>query len=164
MKLVYRVLRKAYARNPFDGEGAYRYGGRWSSVGVRLGYTSEYQSLAMLEYFVHLDKDDPPTDLVLAVAELAEDVTKGSVNISELAANWRDGAAPPELTRFGDQFVSAGKSCVLFVPSVLAPHEKNCLINPAHAGFSRIVVRDLEPLTYDTRMFDKRTHKSRRSR
>ena len=67
MKLVYRVLRKAYARNPFDGEGAYRYGGRWSSPGVRLSYTSEHQSLAMLEYFVHLDKDDPPTDLVLAV-------------------------------------------------------------------------------------------------
>ena len=67
LKLVYRVLRRAYARIPFDGEGAYRYGGRWSSPGVRLSYTSEHQSLAMLEYFVHLDKDDPPTDLVLAV-------------------------------------------------------------------------------------------------
>ena len=75
MKLVYRVLRRAYARSPFDGEGAYRYGGRWSSPGVRLSYTSEHQSLAMLEYFVHLDKDDPPTDLVLAVAEIPEDVT-----------------------------------------------------------------------------------------
>jgi RES domain-containing protein len=162
LKLVYRVLRKAYARSPFDGEGAYRYGGRWSSPGVRLSYTSEHQSLAMLEYFVHLDKDDPPSDLVLAVAEVAEDVTKESVNIGEIAANWRDGAAPPELTRFGDEFVLAGKSCVLFVPSVLAPHEKNCLINPAHAEFSRIVVRDLEPLAYDTRMFEKRTHRARK--
>ena len=160
MKLVYRVLRKAYARTPFDGEGAYRYGGRWSSPGVRLSYTSEHQSLAMLEYFVHLDKDDPPTDLVLAVAEVPEDVPKESVKVNDLPANWREGAAPPELTRFGDEFVSAGKSCLLFVPSVLAPHENNCLINPAHAEFTRIVVRDLEPLTYDTRMFDKRTHRA----
>ena len=160
MKLVYRVLRKAYARTPFDGEGAYRYGGRWSSPGVRLSYTSEHQSLAMLEYFVHLDKDDPPTDLVLAVAEVPEDVHKESVKVNDLPANWREGAAPPELTRFGDEFVSAGKSCLLFVPSVLAPYENNCLINPAHAEFSRIVVRDLEPLTYDTRMFDKRTHRA----
>ena len=163
MKLVYRVLRKAYARSPFDGEGAYCFGGRWSSAGVRLSYTSEHQSLAMLEYFVHLDKDDPPTDLVLGVAEIPEDVTKQSVNISELAANWRDGAAPPSLTRFGDEFVSAGESCVLSVPSVLAPREKNCLINPAHAEFSRIVIRDLEPLTYDTRMFENRTHRARKN-
>ena len=160
MKLVYRVLRKAYARTLFDGEGAYRYGGRWSSPGVRLSYASEHQSLAMLEYFVHLDKDDPPTDLVLAVAEVPEDVPKGSVKVNDLPANWREGAAPPELTRFGDEFVSAGKSCLLFVPSVLAPHENNCLINPAHAEFGRIIVRDLEPLNYDPRMFDKRTHRA----
>jgi len=159
---VYRVLRRAYARTPFDGEGAYRYGGRWSSPGARLSYTSEHQSLAMLEYFVHLDRDDPPSDLVLAVAEVPEDVTRLTVNVSELPANWRDGAASPELTRFGDQFVSAGKSCVLFVPSVLAPHENNCLINPAQPEFSRIVLQDLEPLTYDTRMFEKRTHRAQK--
>ena len=160
MKLVYRVLRRAYARHPFDGEGAYRYGGRWSSPGVRLSYTSEHQSLAMLEYFVHLDKDDPPSDLVLAVAEVPEDVTRERVEPRELPKNWRDAAAPLELTRFGDEFVSDGKSCLLLVPSVLAPYENNCLINPAHAEFSRIVSRDLEPLTYDTRMFEKRSHRA----
>ena len=116
----------------------------------------------MLEYFVHLDKDDPPTDLVLAVSQVPDDVTRESVNVSRLPANWRDGAAPPELNRFGDAFVAAGKSCLLFVPSVLAPRENNCLINPAHPEFSRIVVRDPEPLTYDTRMFEKRTHRARK--
>jgi len=157
LKLVYRVLRRAYTRNPFDGEGAYRYGGRWSSPGVRLSYSSEHQSLAMLEYFVHLDKDDPPTDLVLAVAEVPEDVPKESVQMNDLPANWRAGSAPPELTRFGDEFVSAGTSCV---PSVLAPHENNCLINPAHPEFGRIVVRELEPLNFDERMFEKRPHRA----
>ena len=160
MKLVYRILRRAYARNPFDGEGAYRYGGRWSSPGVRLSYASEHQSLAMLEYFVHLDKDDPPTDLVLAVAEVPEDVARERVQPRELPKGWRNAAAPPELTRFGDEFISAGKSCLLFVPSILAPHENNCLINPAHAGFGRIVVRELEPLNYDERMFEKRVHRA----
>jgi len=157
---VFRVLRKAYARTPFDGEGAYRYGGRWSSPGVRLSYTSEHQSLAMLEYFVHLDKDDPPTDLVLAVAQIPETVTRESVKVSELPANWRDGAAPPELTAFGDEFVSAGKSCLLFVPSVLAPHENNCLINPGHPEFGMITVQELEPLGYDKGMFEKRGHRA----
>ena len=162
MSRVYRVLRRAYARAPFDGEGAYRYGGRWSSPGVRLSYTSEHQSLAMLEYFVHLDKDDPPDDLVLAVTEVPDEVTRKQVSIGDLPANWRDPAAPPELTGYGDAFVSKGKSCILYVPSVLVPHENNCLVNPSHPNFSRFLVRALEPLSYDARMFGKPVHKGRR--
>src|SRR2546427_12490373 len=65
---VYRILRKRYAKTPFDGEGAYRYGGRWASPGIRLAYASEHLSLAMIEYFVHLDRDDPPPDLLIAAA------------------------------------------------------------------------------------------------
>ncbi len=153
MTRVYRVLRKKYARTPFDGEGAYLYGGRWSSPGVRLSYTSQHQSLALLEYFVHVDKDDPPTDLVLAVAELPDDVTRERVEASQLPANWRDSAAPPELARVGDEFAQRRERCLLLVPSALVPNEDNCLINPEHPDFKRIVVHELEPLRYDPRMF-----------
>jgi RES domain-containing protein len=159
---VYRVLRRPYTRTPFDGEGAYLYGGRWSSSGVRLSYTSEHQSLAMLEYFVHLDKDDPPDDLALAVADLPNEVAREQVSVGDLPANWRDAASPPELTRYGDAFVSGGKRCLLFVPSVLVPHENNCLVNPAHPDFARVVAQALEPLSYDARMFGKPAHKARR--
>ena len=155
MSLVYRVLRRAYARTAFDGEGAYRYGGRWSSPGTRLCYTSEHQSLAMLEYFVHLDQDDSPDDLVLAVAEVPNDLTRASIESDRLPPNWRDSAAPPELARFGDEFARRGKGCLLVVPSVLAPSENNCLINPAHPDYKKIVVRATEPLNYDPRMFRK---------
>jgi RES domain-containing protein len=149
------VLRKGYARNPFDGEGAYRYGGRWSSPGIRLSYTSEHQSLAMLEYFVHLDKDDAPDDLVLAIAEIPDDITRERVEPRELVANWRHPAAPPDLCRLGDEFAQRGDGCVLLVPSVLAVHESNWLINPAHPDYKRILVLDLERLSYDPRMFGK---------
>ncbi len=84
MSRVYRVLRRRYATSPFDGEGAYRYGGRWSSPGTRLCYTSEHQSLALLEYFVHLDKDDPPADLVIATAEVPDDLAEERVEADEL--------------------------------------------------------------------------------
>jgi RES domain-containing protein len=152
---VYRVLRKAFARAPFDGEGAYRYGGRWSSPGVRLSYTSEHQSLAMLEYFVHLDEGDPPGDLVLAVAEIPDDLPREKIEPGRLPENWRDSAAPPELGRIGDEFVQVGAECQLLVPSVLAPSENNCLINPVHPDYKRMVVREVEPLSYDPRMFRK---------
>lgn len=159
MSHIYRVLRGPYARTPFDGEGAYRYGGRWSGPGTRLSYASEHQSLAMLEYFVHLDKDDPPADLVLAVAEVPDDLTRERIATRDLPRNWRDAAAPPELARFGDEFVARAEYCLLLVPSVLAPAENNLLINPAHPDYRKITIRDVEPLSYDARMFGQRRHR-----
>jgi RES domain-containing protein len=92
---LYRVLRRAYAGTSFDGEGSYPYGGRWSSAGTRLSYASEHQSLAMLEYFVHLDQDDPPDDLVLAFAEFPDDLPRESIKLADLPANWREPAPRP---------------------------------------------------------------------
>ena len=147
------MLRKAFARAPFDGEGAYLYGGRWSSPGTRLSYTSEHQSLAMLEYFVHLDADDAPPDLVLATAEIPDDLPNERVAADELPSHWRRSPAPAELARIGDDFVRKTERCVLIVPSALAPHEDNWLLNPQHASFRRVAVSSLEPLSYDPRMF-----------
>jgi RES domain-containing protein len=159
-KQVYRVLRKAFARSPLDGVGAYLYGGRWSSPGTRLAYTSEHQSLAMLEYFVHLDADDAPPDLVLVTAEIPEDLPKERVAVEDLPSPWRRSPAPDELARIGDEFVHQAERCVLIVPSALAPHENNWLLNPQPGSFRRVVVSGIEPLSYDPRMFG--THSRRR--
>lgn len=152
---IYRILRKAFAHAPFDGEGAYRYGGRWSSGGTRLSYASEHQSLAMLEYFVHLDPDDPPKDLILASAEIPEAASRERVRNAELPADWRETPAPAALAKFGDRFVEEGKNCCLVVPSALSPRENNWLLNPKHADFSKIAILSAEPLAYDPRMFSR---------
>lgn len=161
MSRVYRVLRKKYAHGPFDGEGAYHYGGRWSSPGVRLAYASEHQSLAMLEYFVHLDQDDPPDDLVLAVAEIPQDIGRERLDVARLPQNWRDPVAPPQIVRFGDDFAERVEHCLLVVPSVIAPSENNWLLNPEHPDFKRITIEKLEPLRYDPRMFGGQRLKNR---
>lgn len=147
------MLRKKYAQAPFDGEGAFRYGGRWSSPGTRLSYTSEHQSLALLEYFVHLDQDDPPDDLVVAMAEIPEGLPRTQVQLNQLPANWRDPLAPPELAHIGDEFVRRRQHCLLLVPSAIVPAEFNWLVNPEHPEYAKITVLDLEPVSYDARMF-----------
>ena len=161
MTRLYRVLRKPFAHAPFDGEGAYRYGGRWSGSGTRLSYASEHQSLAMLEYFVHLDAGDPPEDLLLAFGDVPDNVTREQIQTAALPPDWRDTPAPAGLARFGDQFVQKRKSCCLVVPSALSPRENNWLLNPEHADFEKIVVLPAEPLSYDPRMFAtaRRRHK-----
>jgi len=147
------VLRAAYARAPFDGEGSYRYGGRWSSRGTRLAYASEHQSLAMLEYFVHLDPEDAPDDLVLATADVPDEISHERVDLKSLPPNWREIPAPPPLAQVGDDFVKKAENCLLLVPSALAVNENNWLINPQHPEFKKINLNAVEPLRYDPRMF-----------
>lgn len=112
-----------------------------------------------LEYFVHLDKDDPPDDRILAIAEVPAELSRERIEISDLPAGWRNASAPPELARFGYDFAKKGESPLLLIPSVVAPSENNVLINPEHPAFKKISVLEPEALSYDPRIFP-----SRRSR
>jgi RES domain-containing protein len=76
----------------------------------------------------------------------------GEVEISELPRNWRANPAPVGLRRFGDDWVARGTSAVLRVPSALVPGENNFLINPAHADFRKLVVRDAIGFEFDERL------------
>ena len=153
MTRVYRILRAPYSGNPLDGEGAYRFGGRWSSRGTRLAYTSRHLSLAMIEYFVHVDPDDPPKDLVVVAADVPDHVSRVSVAVKRLPENWREIPAPVGLAAIGDAFAASRKKAILIVPSVLAPSESNWLINPRHPDFGDIRVQPPEPFHYDARFF-----------
>ena len=153
MTRVYRILRKPYSKKALDGEGAYRFGGRWSSAGTRLAYTSEHLSLAMVEYFVHIDSDNPPKDLVVVRAEIPAGVSRASISTTNLPMNWRQSPAPPSLARLGDEFVRDGRAAILLVPSALAPAESNWLINPQHPEFSKIRIHPPDAFKYDSRFF-----------
>ena len=98
----------------------------------------------------------------LAIAEVPDDLGRNEVQLSQLPSNWRGAAAPPELTGFGDEFMKRGEQCMLVVPSALAPHEHNWLLNPEHQDLKRSVIRELEPLAYDPRLFAKPPRRSRR--
>lgn len=153
MTRVYRILRKPYAKKPLDGEGAYLFGGRWSSPGTRLAYTAAHQSLAMLEYFIHIDQTDPPKDLVVVTAEIPDNVSRTTLSPKRLPSNWRRSPAPPETATIGDRFARDARTAILIVPSALVPAEANWLINPRHAEFSRIRLSSVEPFEYDARFF-----------
>lgn len=116
----------------------------------------------MLEYFVHLDPDDAPPDLVLVTAELPNDLPSKVIAPHELPSSWRRSPAPADLARIGDEFVTQAKHCVLVVPSALASHENNWLLNPRHHDFRRVVVHGVEPLSYDPRMFAPQHRRPRR--
>ena len=107
----------------------------------------------MIEYFVHIDANDAPRDLVLVTIAIPDAVSRESISLRELPANWRSTPPPAELTEFGDSFAKAGRSAVLIVPSAMAPEESNWLINPRHPQFARIRVLKAEAFRYDQRFF-----------
>lgn len=150
---VYRIVREPYSKTPLDGEGSYRFGGRWSSPGTRIAYTAEHLSLAIIEYFVHIEASDPPKDLVVVAADIPDTVSRVALTPEELPSNWRQVPAPTRLAVVGDSFAAERKSAILVLPSALVPSESNWLVNPLHPEFAEIRVNPAEPFHYDARFF-----------
>ena len=107
----------------------------------------------MIEYLVHLDQDDPPPDLVVAAADVPDDVSRVSVSLNGLPATWRLTPPPLELAAIGDRFSRNNREAILVVPSALVPSESNWLLNPDHPDYIRVRLRPLEPFEYDARFF-----------
>ena len=148
---VWRIASEAHAA--FDGEGPRRYGSRWTPRGLPAVFTSATLSLAALERFVHTDPDLEPIDLVAIAAEIAPDVGIESVAVSDLAQNWRAYPAPAMLASIGERWLRAGATPVLSVPSVVIPHERNFVINPAHPDVGRLIIASPEAFSFDPRMW-----------
>lgn len=140
----------------FDGEGARRYGSRWTPKGLAVVYASATLSLAALERFVHTDPDLEPTNLVALRVDLEDSLPIHSVEVEQLPGDWRHYPAPEPLGRFGGDWLAATRWVALSVPSAVIPHERNYLLNPAHADFRRLVIGRPEPFSFDPRMWAKR--------
>src|SRR5207302_11174376 len=68
-----RLWRLAPARHdPLTGEGARRYGGRWTSPGRPAVYLASHLPLAVLEVLVHVDRDTLPLDLAAFAVDVPD--------------------------------------------------------------------------------------------
>jgi RES domain-containing protein len=148
---AWRITKGKHARQAFDGAGARKYGGRWNSPGTAVVYTSQSQSLAVLEMLVHLDGPELLERYVLIPVEIDKSLVE-KIEIRELPRNWRAQPAPKRLSTIGDQWLQSGRSVVFEVPSALLPAESNFLLNPNHSDFHKLVIGDPVPYQFDSRM------------
>jgi RES domain-containing protein len=119
---------------------------------VPVVYTSASLALAALEVFVNLERPELPADLVAIPAEIPEALALARLAPSELPANWRSYPAPEQLAELGTRWAQEARTPVLAVPSAVIAQEMNYLLNPRHANFKRIRVRDPEPFRFDPRL------------
>lgn len=151
MPSAWRIVRAARVNSAFTGEGARIYGGRWNSPGTAVIYVSEHESLAALELLVHLT---PllPDDRYLSFRLEWEDKLTERLPVKNLPSGWN--AEPPDFQsmQIGDDWVRAGKSVALAVPSVLSASEMNFLLNPRHPDFKKIKISQPTDYRFDQRL------------
>ncbi len=155
MLIAYRICKTKYAATWFDGEGAYRFGGRWNSRGTRLLYTAGSLSLAALEMLVHLNDEEILLAYSYANAEFDENLILSVEDFRSLPENWSDSPPPLEIQRIGDEWAREQVSVVLKVPTSILPVEFNYLINVQHPEFSKVKLGEPQTFNFDERLYGK---------
>ncbi len=152
---VFRICKEKYGTD-LSGTGARLAGGRWNSKGVPLVYSSTTRALAALEVAVHLPLGLKPVGYVIVTIEISEKSKVQEINHKILPDNWSQ--IPPSRSTqiIGDSFYYEQESLLLRVPSAIIQGEFNFLINPSFHSFQdHVQVLNVEPFSFDTRLFTK---------
>lgn len=151
MPTAWRITTIADPARAFSGDGARAYGGRWNSKGTRIVYAADYAAAAILEQLVQASAvGNPPTYHLFRVT--FPDALVSVVDPSGLPATWRDPARHQAVQAIGDGWARARTSLALQVPSAVAPHHVNYLLNPTHPGFRDLTISARERFALDPRL------------
>lgn len=155
---LWRLVKASRVTTAWDGEGAFRFGGRWNSRGTRIVYASSSLALALLEVLVHVDPGAPLPALCAISAQVADtEIAEipGDTDSESLGLDADSIRFPYSLgasRRIGDNWTRSHPGVVLAVPSAIVPTERNFLINPAHAKFTKLIISDPQSFSLDPRL------------
>lgn len=149
---LYRISREKYIKD-LSGEGAKKYGGRWNLKGTAVIYTSECESLAVLETLVHTPVSAIPDDLTLMILSVPDHLKPETIETDNLPEDWRSYPASNKLAEIGSDWIESKSNLLMKVPSVLTESDWNVLINPSHSDMNKIKVNEIRPFRYDMRLF-----------
>jgi RES domain-containing protein len=150
--VAWRLDEAVYASAWDGGEGAYRFGGRWNSRGVRAVYTSLDPATAILEVAVH--KGFAALDTVPHVLTAATILDPTHVHVVQAAdvpnPNWvRPGIPSAGQQAFGDALLARHR--FVLMPSAVSTQSWNLIFVAATAA-GLYVLRAQERFALDTRL------------
>ena len=148
---VWRLFPRRFRSTAFTGEGGLHAAGRWSHLGSPIVYTSTSRALAALEFFVNLEPNEAPDDLLIAEAGIPDGLIE-RLDPKLLPSTWR-GLNNKTCRDLGSAWIAEGRSAALRVPSAVVDGDWNVLLNPRHRDFSRVRIGTPRPFRYDPRMF-----------
>ena len=116
-------------------------------MGRPIVYLADTSALALLETLVRTNKTRIPSAYQLIEVQTPDDLA---------VAEWPIGqeVLDKELTRdWGDAFLDGMGSLLARVPSRVAPHASNFLLNPRHADFAGVRIVGSRRWLWDVRLF-----------
>lgn len=135
-----------------DGNGGKKSGARWHSVGNRIVYLADSPMAAIVETLVHLDIDseDTPEFYSLLKVSVPEGLAIQSLELPD-GDGWKQDL--PLTRRMGDAWLASLGTPLGRVPSVIAPHTWNYLLNPAHPDAKQVGIAEVIKERFDNRLF-----------
>src|ERR1035438_6035511 len=133
-----------------SGEGGLGASARWHTAGRLIVYLADCPAGALLERIVHMTDmyDDaflPQFYQLLKVVVPDELVIKQLNTIAPV--DWKE---HPEFTGcLGDAWLASLESPLARVPSVIAPHTWNYLLNPAHPDAKQVEIAEVVKERFD---------------
>jgi RES domain-containing protein len=90
--------------------------------------------------------------MVQLAIEVPDTLEVEQIAIEDLPPGWRNYPAPAALQQRGDDWLDAGTTPLLRVPSAVIPEEFNLIINPAHPEARTITVVSTREFRFDERL------------
>jgi len=148
---VWRLFPLQFRETAFTGVGGLYAARRWNHLGTPMVYCATSPALASLEFFVNLEPNEAPDDLLLAEASIPDTLVE-QLDLRSLPANWRE-LNSLVCRDIGSSWVASGRSVALQVPSAVVEGDWNMLLNPKHPDFRKIKLLTPKPFRFDERMF-----------
>jgi len=152
--IVFRLSKSKYA-NALSGKGAEKSGARWNSKGIAMLCTGESRALCTTEIAVHSPLGNFPSNYSIITIEIPDNASILELDISKLPIDWKSFPHSDATQKLGDKFISGGKFLVMKAPSSVVQDDHNFLLNPNHKGFHKVKILNIEPFTFDNRLFIK---------
>ena len=148
---VWRLFPGRFRDSAFTGVGGLYAARRWNHLGTPMVYTATSRALAALEFFVNLEPNEAPDDLLIAEATVPDELFE-TIDLKLLPRNWR--ALNNQRCRdLGSEWAASLRSLALKVPSVVVEGDSNVLLNPKHPQFAKVATDPVKPFRFDERLF-----------
>lgn len=135
-----------------SGSGGLMHHGRWHHRGRPVVYLAESAAGALLEALVHVEAGSPgelPQSYRLLEVVLPDDASMITL-AQQVDDEWRQNLT--HTRRSGDEWLAAGDSLLLRVPSAIVGRTFNRLFNPAHAQAQACRIVSAVQWPFDSRL------------
>jgi len=148
---VWRLFPGRFRDSAFTGVGGLYAARRWNHLGTPMVYTATSRALAALEFFVNLEPNEAPEDLLIAEASLPHECIE-ALDLKLLPRNWK-ALNNLRCRDLGSAWAASLRSVALKVPSAVVDGDWNLLLNPKHPDFAKAEIGPVKPFRFDERLF-----------